>query len=163
MIPVKKLQIELANNRGVRVGQTAVVSRKVHTTSSDYPGKVNIVVNADAGKVFYHRLAENEIIHIDLFHEITTFDLIQMTNFLKKSLIENSMGDLLDYIDIQTGSGGGKLTGSLNYGLTETLKKIHLNHVHLAALIPDYKKYTVILLVAKERKPFRLKMLNSEN
>ena len=107
------------------------------------------MVNADAGKVFYGRLTENEIIHIDLFHEITVFDLIQMTDFLKKGLIENSMGNLLDYIDIQTGSGGGKLTGSLNYGLTETLKNSHLNHVHIAALIPDCKLETVFLLVAK--------------
>ncbi len=149
MSAIEKLQAELNNDKGVRVGQTAVVSRKVHTISYDTPQNVNIIVNADAGQAFYYRFVENEIIHIDLFHEIKIFNLRQMADFLKKSLVENSLDYLIDNIDIQTGSGGGRLTGSLSYGITENLKKNHLNHVHITALMPNEELENIFLIVAK--------------
>ncbi|MDD4568821.1 MAG: VWA domain-containing protein [Tepidanaerobacteraceae bacterium] len=145
---VEKLRKEFNKNKGVRIGETAVVSRKVHTIHPDCPGKVNIVVNSDAGQVFYHRLAQNEITHIDLFHEVITFDMVQMAEYLRQTLTENALDHLMDYIDIQTGSGGGKLTGDLKYGMTESLKKNHLNHVHLAALIPCEELDSLFYLVS---------------
>ncbi len=42
-----------------------------------------------------------------------------------------------DLIDVQTASGGGRLTGSLNYGRKLSLRRAHENHVHLAAMLPD--------------------------
>lgn len=146
---IEKLRMEFDKSKGVRIGQTAVVSRKVHTINPNTPQNVSIVVNADAGQVFYHRSVQNEIIHMDIFHEITTFNLKQMTDSLKKNLIESSLGYLLDNMDIQTGSGGGRLTGNLSYGITESLKKNHLNHVHLAALITDEELKNIFLIVAK--------------
>lgn len=149
MSAIEKLQAELNNGKGVRIGQTAVVSRKVHTINYDTPQNVNIIINADAGQTFYYRFGENEIIHIDLFHEIKTFNLQQMADFLKKSLVENSLDYLMDNIDIQTGSGGGRLTGSLSYGITENLKKNHLNHVHITAFMSDEELENIFLIVAK--------------
>ncbi|MGI5859730.1 MAG: vWA domain-containing protein [Tepidanaerobacteraceae bacterium] len=149
MNPIEKLQLELNKSKGVRIGETAVVSRKMHTIKPDTPQNVSITVNADAGQVFYHRSEQNEITHMDIFHEITTVNLKQIASFLKKSLIEGSLGCLLDNMDIQTGSGGGRLTGNLCYGITENLKKNHLNHVHLAALIPDEELKNIFLIVAK--------------
>lgn len=149
MNPTTKLKTELDENRGARIGQTAVVSRKVHTINPNIPQNASIIVNADAGQVFYHRLAQNEIIHVDLFHEIKTFNLKQMADFLKENLKESSLGHLMDNMDIQTGSGGGRLTGNLNYGTTENLKKSHLNHVHIATLIPDEELKNIFLIVAK--------------
>jgi magnesium chelatase subunit D len=147
MNPVKKLQHELNKNKGVRIGQTAVVSRKVHTINPITPQKINIVVNSDAGQVFYQRLLPNEIIHIDLFHEIKTFNLKQLANFVKKALEISSFSHLMNNIDIQTGSGGGRLTGDLCYGMTESLKKSHLNHVHIAAFIPEEELESIFLIV----------------
>ncbi|HHY70805.1 MAG TPA: VWA domain-containing protein, partial [Thermoanaerobacterales bacterium] len=155
MNPIEKLQVELNKNKGVRIGQTAVVSRKVHTISPNTPENASIIVNADAGQVFYHRSAQNEIIHMDIFHEITTFNLKQMADFLKKNLIESSLGYLLDNMDIQTGSGGGRLTGNLSYGITETLIKNHLNHVHLAVLLPDEELKNIFLIVDKVEEALR--------
>ncbi len=149
MNPVTKLQQELRENKGVRIGQTAVVSRKVHTINPIYPQNIKIIVNADAGQVFYNRLLPNEIIHIDLFHEIKTFNLKRLADFLKDALEISSFRHLMDYIDIQTGSGGGRLTGDLCYGMTEHLRKTHLNHVHIAAHIPDDELESIFLIVSK--------------
>src|SRR5690554_4678709 len=137
MNPVIKLQKALNENKGVRIGQTAVVSRKVHTINPSTPQIVSIIVNSDAGQVFYNRLLPNEIIHIDLFHEIKTFNLRQLADFVIEGLKSSPFSHLMDYIDIQTGSGGGRLTGDLCYGRSESLKKSHLNHVHIAACIPE--------------------------
>ena len=145
---VDKIKNEFKKNKGVRIGHTAVVSRKVHTINPDCPEKVSIMMNSDAGEVFYNRLTRNEIIHIDLFHEIKTFDLKHMADYVKESLINNSLGHLIDFIDIQTGSGGGKLTGNLSYGKTESLINNHLNHVHLAALISDDELSSLLILIS---------------
>jgi len=147
MNPVIKLQHELKKNWGVRIGHTAVVSRKVHTVNPDTPQNINIIVNSDAGQVFYHRSLPNEIIHMDLFHEVKAFNLKQLANSLLKALEKSPFSHLMDHIDIQTGSGGGRLTGDLCYGRTETLKKNHLNHVHIAALIPDEELQSIFFLV----------------
>ena len=91
---------------------------------------------------------------MDIFHEITTFNLKQMADFLKKTH-ESLLGYLLDNMDIQTGSGGGRLTGNLSYGITETLIKNHLNHVHLAVLLPDEELKNIFLIVDKVEEALR--------
>jgi len=149
MSPLEKLKKELNNNRGARVGQTAVVSRKVHTIDVYCPQIVNVITNSDAGKSFYNRFNPNEVIHIDLFHEVVACDVNRLASFLKVSLYQSRYSELIDYIDIQTGSGGGRLSGSLDYGTTESLKKDHMNHVHLTSLVSDSLLEVVFFLVDK--------------
>ncbi|WP_422444030.1 vWA domain-containing protein [Thermoanaerobacterium sp. DL9XJH110] len=155
MIPVEKLQMELLRQRGVRVGQTAVVSRKVHSIYPNCPEVVHVVVNSDAGRVFYNRFQENEIVHIDLFHQIAVCDVKKLALFLKKHIELSPLSYLVDYIDIQTGGGGGRLSGSLDYGLSESLKKDHLNHVHLAILLPDDELAFIFFLIDNVEKALR--------
>lgn len=38
----------------------------------------------------------------------------------------------LDYVDIQTGTGGGRVTGHLTFGKGSDVRHAHMNHVHLA-------------------------------
>lgn len=38
----------------------------------------------------------------------------------------------LDYVDIQTGTGGGRVTGRLTFGKGPDTRRAHMNHVHLA-------------------------------
>jgi len=54
----------------------------------------------------------------------------------------------LDLIDMQTGSGGGRVSGSLNYGRKFSLRKAHYNHVHLAAMLPDNCLAAVFYIVS---------------
>lgn len=149
MMLSKKVLREFKKNKGVRIGQAAVVSRKVHTIYPDRPEIVNIITNADAGKVFYGRLGEGEIIHIDLFHEVSTLDVKQTATYLAEHLKKSQYSYLTEYIDIQTGAGGGKLDGSLIYGRSESLKKDHLNHVHIAALISDDELDSIFFIIKK--------------
>lgn len=145
--PLEKIKREFARGRGVRVGEAAVVSRKVHVISPERPQLVRIITNSDAGKVFYNRFNEGEIVHVDLFHEIKKVDVKMVANHLLKALFEVSKEDMADFIDIQTGSGGGRLTGTLNYGKTESLLKDHLNHVHLAVLLDDNNLDLLLFLI----------------
>lgn len=146
MIHVEKLRSEILKQRGVRIGETAVVSRKVHVVTCR-PEEIHIIMNLDAGKVFYNRVNENEIIHIDLFHEIAVIDVKNIAEYLKKAILGSKWMEFIDYIDIQTGSGGGRISGGLNYGTSESIKKSHMNHVHLAVLIQDQELEMVFFLV----------------
>lgn len=149
MYHIEKLRLALENEKGVRIGQTSVVSKKVHTLESKRPEIINIISNSDAGKVFYNRANKDEIIHIDLFHEVAICDVKKLAKKLIDVLNISPAKDLLDFIDIQTADGGGRLTGKLSYGKTETLKKNHLNHVHIACLMSDNMLEYIFLLVDK--------------
>ncbi|MDP3487133.1 MAG: VWA domain-containing protein, partial [Bacillota bacterium] len=54
---------------------------------------------------------------------------------------------LANYIDVQTGSGGGRITGKLSYGLKESLRKSHENHVHLSLMLPSKDLALIFFLV----------------
>jgi magnesium chelatase subunit D len=148
MTHVEKLKHSLSAGNGVRIGHTSVVSRKVHSTSPINPEVVNIITNTDAGRIFYHRYNLDEVIHIDLFHEVSIIDVKSMAKDLILALSESKFHDILSYIDVMTSGGGGSITGNLNYA-TENLINNHLNHVHIAALISDEKLDSVFLLVEK--------------
>lgn len=147
MIHVVKLSEQMKKGKGARIGETAVVSKKVHTLYPRHPEAVHIIINADAGKTFYHRKNEDEIVHIDLFHEVTACDVKSLASYAVKRLKGSRFWGLSDFIDIQTGGGGGRLTGSLDFGRGEKLLKNHKNHVHLAALIPESSVDAVFYLV----------------
>ncbi len=65
---LSNLQILLSKHMAVRIGETAVVSTKVHMQDVKRPHRVTAIVDADAGEVFYHRQNPNEVVHIDIFH-----------------------------------------------------------------------------------------------
>lgn len=141
----------LSAGRGCRLGETTVCSRKIHTLDPRCPQVVTIVQNSDAGQVFYRRRRQNEILHIDIFHEVVALDPQPIGAAAKRgveryaqeicSLVgyaaANQRYRLAHYVDIQTGAGGGRITGSLRYGQKESLKKTHLNHVHISAKLAD--------------------------
>jgi magnesium chelatase subunit D len=149
MFYIKKLINELDKNKGVRIGQTAVVSHKVHTIDPSSPENVHILVNNDIGISFYNRHYENEIFHIDLFHEIAICDVKKLAKNIINHLELKSKRFLADYLDIQTASGGGRLSGSLSYGLEKTIRKNHMNHVHLTGLALENNFEDIFFLVEK--------------
>lgn len=129
----------------VRVGETAVVSTKVHLQDPALPDKITAVMNSDAGQVFYHRNAQNEVIHIDVFHSEgrikpedvarSIVDAVSRTNLETIDGIPGpSLIPFLPYIDIQTAVGGGRVDGPLLYGREAGVRQAHVTHVHLAIL-----------------------------
>lgn len=142
-----KLKTEFEKGRGVRIGETCCASKKVHVISPDKPEIVKVIKNQDAGMVFYGREKEGEVIHLDIFHEVKEVDVKGLAKDLIDHLKMVEKEEILNYIDIQTGTGGGRLTGSLEFGQTESLKKNHLNHVHLALMLKDEELNLLIDIV----------------
>lgn len=140
----------------VRIGETTVLSRQVHLQRPDAPGEVQIAAS-DAGRTFYHRARAGEILHADIFHAIAVIDQHQMARAITAAIelwFETgisewrSAGRPTDYIDIQTGAGGGRVSGALIYGRKQGLRQSHLNHVHLACGLPDEYLPLVLWVIA---------------
>ncbi|MGE5573275.1 MAG: vWA domain-containing protein [Bacteroidota bacterium] len=149
---VRVLQSEFRMGRGLRIGETTVVSKRVHVIHPSNPGEIKVLVNQDAGVCFYSRCHRDEILHIDVFHEVAEVDHRRVADAVKhavyrfyqdllldraRGLFMPQPGDLLNLMDIQTGTGGGRLGGTLNYGRKLSLRRAHCNHVHIAAMLPD--------------------------
>jgi len=138
-------------NKGVRIGESTVASQKMHTYLPDKPQVVQVLYNVDAGQVFYRRENPGEVCHLDIFHECGLVDHHQVAKALRQTIhaynYNYAMAKMLpfnehhplnpDAVDIQTGTGGGRITGSLRYGMKLSLRQSHLNHVHVAALVPE--------------------------
>ncbi len=133
----------LSSQVAVRVGETAVVSTKVHVQDVSRPHEVTAIVNADAGEVFYNRQRPDEVIHIDIFHSEGRVSPTEVGLSIRGALsglrLETSARNpgptieyYVPYIDIQTALGGGRLDGPLSYGQEEGVKTAHLTHVHIA-------------------------------
>lgn len=159
----KQLAALLSKDQGCRVGETAVVSRKVHTIDPYLPQTVFVIKNADAGQVFYRRNKLNDVVHVDIFHSLGRINPKPMADAARAAVdgyaralatstgMHFNMGRevyaLANYIDVQTGSGGGRITGKLTYGLKESLRKSHENHVHLSLLLPTKDIALVFFIV----------------
>lgn len=53
----------------------------------------------------------------------------------------------MDFVDIQTSTGGGRITGNLNFGKKLSLRKAHINHVHLTIMIPPVHLACLIYII----------------
>lgn len=129
----------------VRVGETAVVSTKVHMQDVAQPHKIMAIVNADAGEIFYQRSKPNDVVHVDIFHSEGTVNPKTVAFFIMGAMSGLSLETLtgqpgpslpafMPYIDIQTALGGGRLDGPLTFGQEQSVRKAHITHVHLTML-----------------------------
>lgn len=151
----EKIRRTVARRRGVRLGETTVVSRQVHLSETRTPGLVTILTSADAGQAFYGRNRSGEVIHLDIFHQVAEVDHRRVAAALLRALgtapapgEEGSGRLLLDYFDLITATGGGRVTGDLTHGRKASLRAAHRNHVHLAGRLPDGRLELLLPLVA---------------
>ena len=141
----EKLLVLLEAHQGVRIGECSVISRKVHMYDPQEPQVLQILQNADAGQSFYHCKDLGRILHIDIFHQCGIIDpklvaasLISAISIYNENHVFAGGSNINpDRIDIQTGGGGGRITGKLSYGRKPSLCKAHENHVHIAATLPN--------------------------
>jgi magnesium chelatase subunit D len=143
----------LQKHGALRIGESSVASFHVHTIEPTKPGFVNILLGSDAGEVFYQRSMPGEIIHLDIFHSLGKVDHRKVAAGIKAfasvKLPETfARYPLLDYMDLQTGTGGGRVSGSLIFGMKESLQKAHMNHVHITVKIPHDLMGLLVPLVA---------------
>ncbi|MBU7005295.1 vWA domain-containing protein [Phosphitispora fastidiosa] len=74
----KALADHLECGKGIILGSCAVVSRNFHFEPRDSEGTVIIYTDRDAGKIFFNMVENDQVIHIDVYHqpaEINVFDL----------------------------------------------------------------------------------------
>ncbi len=153
----------LEAGEGVRLGQCAVLSTKVHAFNSHSPEHVQVMVDADAGQVFYQRQDSGTICHLDIFHQCGSIDHVLAARYVCQAVdfyhklpgaeAELGYGGFVnpDLIDIQTAAGGGRITGSLTGGQKESLCRVHENHVHLALQLPyDHIRCLFFIVAAIE-------------
>ncbi|MGI6143280.1 MAG: vWA domain-containing protein [bacterium] len=150
----KQIEALLGQKGAVPIGETSVLSRSLHTIEPARPGIINVLLGSDAGIVFYQRSRPGEILHLDIFHSLGHVDHRLVAERIKGMLEEEVLKSYLagfpylDYTDLQTGTGGGRLSGSLIYGRKETLRKAHTNHVHIATMLPPALWGSIVPLVS---------------
>lgn len=149
--PAEALREFFLADKGARIGESTVVSQKMHTVAPDRPEVVTVLQNVDAGRVFYQRAGAREVYHLDVFHACGQVDHRQVAERLRAAAqvynFHHGISHVAffggrgqevnaDLVDVQTGTGGGRITGSLVYGQKPSLRRAHENHVHVAALLP---------------------------
>lgn len=158
----RELLKHLKAEAGCRVGEAAICSRKVHTIDPYQPEIVTVITNADAGQVFYQRQRLQEIIHVDIFHSVGRVQPQAIAQAVKRGLERYAQGvgaqlgyeqankryQLAHYFDVQTGLGGGRVTGSQLFGQKESVKKAHLNHVHLSGKLANGDLAALFFVIA---------------
>ncbi|MFO7246238.1 MAG: VWA domain-containing protein [Thermaerobacter sp.] len=147
----------LQRREGLLLGESGVLSTCVHVLTARSPGTVTVLTDADAGRTFYHRSRAGEILHLDVFHQVGDVDHRRVAARLRSALAEytrrawginTGLGTLADYVDIQTATGGGRITGSLTFGRKLTLQRAHRNHVHVAMLMAPADLVVVFAVLA---------------
>lgn len=153
----------LEAGRGFHLGEAAVASLKVHTVDPRRPQELHVLTGSDAGQVFYHRRRAGEVIHLDVFHQLGAVDHRAVARALARAVEawsatpglpwakgwpDRSPARVLDYVDVQTATGGGRCTGSLKYGRRASVRYAHSNHVHIAALLPREMMGLLLFFVA---------------
>lgn len=143
--------MKLTKAEAVRLGESTVISRRVHMISVDKPEEVRILA-ADAGSAFYGRQEKGTIYHIDIFHQVGSIDHRAVARAILNAVQNYPVASgLLDRMDIQTATGGGRITGNLSYGRGKSVRRAHANHVHLAVeLAPEQLAVAVATVAAVE-------------
>jgi len=138
---------------GARVGESAVVSTCVHVLTPADPDAVTVLTDRDAGQVFYGRPAPGEIVHLDVFHAPGAVPPEAVAAaFRDAERRYGAPGVCADLFDLQTGVGGGRVSGDLRGGRRSTVLAAHRGHVHLAGrLSPGDTGFCFALLAAVER------------
>jgi magnesium chelatase subunit D len=158
----ERLALCLEQVGAARLGESTVISRSVHLIEVKRPQVVKIMTSADAGQVFYGRRVPGTVCHIDIFHAVGQVDHRNIADAIR-AVVHSAVGEnaawILDHMDLQTGTGGGRLSGTLNYGREASVRRAHANHVHLATeMDPALFSLFVPVVVAIEEEILRQKI-----
>lgn len=137
---------------GARVGESSVVSHCVHVLTPADPDAVTILTDRDAGAIFYGRTVPGEIVHLDIFHAPATVPPPAVAAAFREALRGHGGSVDPDRFDLQTGAGGGRVSGDLRGGRGPSVLAAHRGHVHLAGLLPPAETaFCFPLIAAVER------------
>lgn len=162
------LKAYFQRNQGVRLGETTVVSHKVHSNNPTTPGVIKIYIDQDAGQVYLKAPGENQILHMDVFHEPASLDPVYVARRIwagldkyfeqfrdenraeitKEKCIELAK-ILAQKITVQTSGGKGNIfdLASRKGELIPPKKRVPHNHVHILAEIEPGHYDVLIFMV----------------
>lgn len=82
------LNLYFGQNEGVRLGESTVVSRKMHALMPEkrIKGQVRIVINQDAGRHYLDYIDEDQVVHIDIYHQTGDIDPIYLARAIYHAL-----------------------------------------------------------------------------
>lgn len=133
-------------NQGLRLGESTVISNKVHGNHPDYPGTIHIYTNLDAGRHYLKNNSENDTIHMDVFHEAASLDPVYVARRVKTGL-----EDYLFLLHEQDRNGFPK--DAVRKKSQTLCQAIYLKTAGGYGTVYDFAHRQVELVPAKARKP----------
>jgi len=155
-------------NQGVRLGETTVLSSKVHGNDPKTPGEIRIYTDQDAGRYYLKNTENDLVLHMDVFHEPATLDPVYVarriwqgieTYYIKlrgedrsayiKDEITSLTIALAKKIVLKTSGGNGSIfdLASRKVELIPEKARKPQTHVHLLFSV-DPNHYDSILFIA---------------
>jgi len=154
-IIAQNLNMYFNSNQGIIMGNTAVVSQKVHQESPKKPGEIAIFRDKDAGQSYMRFEEPSRVVHIDVLHkpaEINQYDVANRIRQVVPSYLnlfdriddwsqqekDLAAANLTRKINLYTGMGFGNAMNPDQKAGKGTDDR-YVNHVHiLATLRPRY-------------------------
>lgn len=154
--------------QGVRLGETTVISGKVHGNDPAAPGLIRIYTDEDAGRYYLQKEEGDFVLHMDVFHEPAILDPVYVakriwqaveTYFNKlrdenrseysKDKVRELTKKLAQDILLRTSGGSGNVVdlAGQNVELTPPKSRKPQSHVHLLFAV-EPKHYDSILFIA---------------
>ncbi|MGE5545116.1 MAG: vWA domain-containing protein [Bacillota bacterium] len=159
------LNIYFGQEQGVRLGESSVVSLKVHQLVPGRKGQVKILTNRDAGQCFLEYIDPGQVVHLSVFHQQGTIhprevakrifaaieDYLQEEEPSLSFMGNDKVQKAVDYalkIQVVTCEGKG-LVYDLFQGQVEPLEPEErvLNHVRVLIKVGS-DRYSIILPIA---------------
>jgi len=123
----EKMICELGRHKGVRLGESSVVSTRLHLLNIQN-GAVIILMGKDIGKCFYKAEHAGLVVHIDTFHSWGKVDCYRIIEYLK-----SIAGDKIEIL-VETATGSDIINGDKLHPDTED-NGLRMYHVHTAVRI----------------------------
>ncbi len=155
-------------NQGVRLGETTVLSHKVHGNDPKAPGEIKIYTDQDAGRYYLKQEQDDLVLHMDVFHEPASLDPVYVARRIwqgvehyfnqlrdehrteiSKDMVTELTRDLARKIVLRTAGGTGNIfdLSSRNVELVPEKARQPQTHVHLLFSV-EPKYYDSVLFIA---------------
>lgn len=151
------LRLFLGRNQGVRVGESAVVSRRVHQPHRPDPRRIRVLIEQDAGKTFCGLSEPEQAVHIDVYHDPALIEVKPIARRIWAAIdyfLENKGDELMisrvedrltqpsavaDRIYLATAEDRGYVSRLTQQGYDEYVEigENLRDHVHLVVELPD--------------------------